>query len=401
MSIKSYLTNLRQQLKSKSLNSPLTVVTGNQSADMDSVVSALTFAYFSNLHSKQYIIPLINIPRRDLKLRRDIVTLLDYYSITEDLLFFVEDFQNIVKESDQILINLVDHNNIQGDELHEAFGAGKLKVVGIIDHHEDEGQFVESQPRIIRTCGSNSSLVFNYFYNEFFKNNTSKFLETQLEAIKLLLGPLLIDTSGMTQKVEEPDTEAFSIYQKALEGDEKFIQLFANSGDKDPYTNYYSTLKAAKKDVSGFKFVDLLRKDYKQFTFDSGDRVGFSSVTKAFKWIVANYSKEEIEKTLIKTLEENNIDLLIIGTHFTRKDNDKYTREFGYYYKKSENEKFNNLHNLAETKLQLNNEVYGADKIVSTVETLSSHGNFKVFNQGNISASRKQVVPIVKEILEN
>ena len=106
-------------------------------------------------------------------------------------------------------------------------------------------------------------------------------------------------------------------------------------------------------------------------------------------------------KTLIKTLEENNIDLLIIGTHFTRKDNDKYTREFGYYYKKLENEKFNNLHNLAETKLQLNNEVYGADKIVSTVETLSSHGNFKVFNQGNISASRKQVVPIVKEILEN
>ena len=87
-------------------------------------------------------------------------------------------------------------------------------MVGIIDHHEDEGQFVESQPRIIRTCGSNSSLVFNYFYNEFFKNNTSKFLETQLEAIKLLLGPLLIDTSGMTQKVEEPDTEAFSIYQK-------------------------------------------------------------------------------------------------------------------------------------------------------------------------------------------
>ena len=61
---------------------------------------------------------------------------------------------------------------------------------------------------------------------------------------------------------------------------------FANSGDKDPYTNYHSTLKAAKKDVSGFKFVDLLRKDYKQFTFDSGDRVGFSSVTKAFKWIV-------------------------------------------------------------------------------------------------------------------
>ena len=112
------------------------------------------------------------------------------------------------------MINLVDHNNIQGDELHEAFGAGKLKVVGIIDHHEDEGQFVESQPRIIRTCGSNSSLVFNYFYNEFFKNNTSKFLETQLEAIKLLLGPLLIDTSGMTQKSKNQIRKPFPFTKK-------------------------------------------------------------------------------------------------------------------------------------------------------------------------------------------
>ncbi|CAX43832.1 exopolypase, putative [Candida dubliniensis CD36] len=401
MSIKSYLTNLRQQLKSKSLSYPFTIVTGNQSADMDSVVSALAFAYFSNLHTKEYIIPLINIPRNDLKLRRDIVILLKYYSITEDLLFFVEDFQIFVKESDQLLINLVDHNNIQGDEQHEAFGAGKLKVVGIIDHHEDEGQFVDSQPRIIRTCGSNSSLVFNYFYNEFFKSKDPKFLETQLEAIKLLMGPLLIDTSCMTQKVEEPDTAAFSVYQKALAGDEKFIQLFADSGDKDPYANYYSTLKAAKKDVSGFKFVDLLRKDYKQFTFHGGDKVGFSSVTKSFKWIVANYSKDEIERTFIETLEGNNIDLMIIGTHFTRKDNGQYTREFGYYYQKSGNEKFDNLYNLAEKKLQLNNDIYGADKIESTLETLGNRGNFKVFNQGNISASRKQVVPIVKEILEN
>ena len=102
------------------------------------------------------------------------------------------------------------------------------------------------------------------------------------------------------------------------------------------------------------------------------------------KWPITPRKKS---KTLIKTLEENNIDLLIIelislGRTMTS------TQENSVTITKAGKRKFNNLHNLAETKLQLNNEVYGADKIVSTVETLSSHGNFKVFNQGNISVKK-------------
>lgn len=42
--------------------------------------------------------------------------------------------------------------------------------------------------------------------------------------MELLLGPLLIDTSCMSHKVEEPDTIAFKNYQKGLGN--QFQQLF-------------------------------------------------------------------------------------------------------------------------------------------------------------------------------
>ena len=52
--------------------------------------------------------------------------------------------------------------------------------------------------------------------------------------------------------------------------------------------------------------------------------------------------------------------------------------------------------------LQLNDSVYGADKVGTKLTKVNtdSKGIFKIYNQVNIKASRKQVVPIVKEALE-
>ncbi|EMG50694.1 PPX1 Polyphosphatase [Candida maltosa Xu316] len=402
MSVKSYLVNLKSKLDTNALKLPYTFVTGNQSADMDSVVSALTFAYFSNLRSSdQYVIPLINIPKEDLKLRKDIVKLLSYHSITEDLLYFVEDFEKITgKSTDKILLNLVDHNNIQGEELHKAFNEGQVDTVGILDHHADEGEFLKADPRIIRTCGSNSSLVFNYFYDNFFHTDKD-FLSKQVDVLELLLGPLLIDTSCMTQKVEEPDTKAFDAYKQGLSYSSGFQQLFVADNDKSSIENFHATLKSAKKDFSGFSFMDILRKDYKQFTFDKGDKVGFSSLGKSFKWIFTNYTKEEIEKTLGDALKVNNIDLLVMSDSFNRKDTNQYTREFAYYYEVQENNRFKSLGERAQKDLGLNDDIYGFDKIDATYQAVNEKGTFKLFNQGNTAASRKQIVPIVKNILES
>lgn len=390
MSLKSYLTTLKSLLGSNKVPGPLTFVTGNQSADLDSVISALTYSRLSNLKNSTYTIPLINIPKDDFKLRRDIVSLLKSYSIDESLLFFVEDFEKLNNGKTNII--LVDHCNIQGDILHLYEKRGLLDVISIIDHHDDEGVFLNANPRIIQTNGSCSSLVFNYWYGQLGEDT---FKESP-ELVKLLLAPLLIDTTNMTAKVQQPDTDAFKVYREIL-GSNDFVTLLVgfNTSEvqSDLYHSFYKYLKTNKKDLSGFNFQDVLHKDYKQFDFANDYKVGFSSIGKSLNWVFKTYEKE-VEKTLSAELKNLGLNLLVITSSYTQ--NDQYTREFAYYYEDFKNERLNNLHDLVGKQLQLNDNVYKLGKVDKKV----GNGVLKVYNQVNLGASRKQVVPYVKEVLE-
>ena len=394
MSVRSYLVNLKQALKQNALKSPYRIVTGNQSADMDSVVSAITFAYLTHTFKtpNQFIIPLIDIPKADFALRRDISKLLQLHGITEDLLYFVEDFDGFLKESTSVDLSLVDHNGLQGVEINKAFDAGFVNVDAIIDHHADEGMFEKADPRIIRTCGSNSTLVFHYFHE--LTSGDDKFWETNKDVVELLIAPLLIDTTNMTQKVEDPDVKALEFYKKILTTDT------VNFTTQSSYDEFYKTLKTAKKDISGFSFADILRKDYKQFHFLHGDRVGFSSISKPLLWIASKFSADEIKEDLAKTLKANQIELLVMTASFTQKETGIYTREFSYYYE-GENEKYANLFQLVWRDLELSTDMYKSEIISTLVNAVNNReSHLKIYNQKKVTATRKQVVPIVKEALE-
>lgn len=395
------MVNLKTQIAKNGIAYPLKFVTGNQSADMDSVVSALSYAYFQYHYDPNItLIPLINIPRNDFKLRRDIELLLKSHSITDEVLFFIEDFEKLTTKepASTTEIILVDHCNIQGDFLTDALNNHQIKVTGIIDHHADEHVFLDAHPRVIQVNGSCSSLVFNYWYDKFnnkciFKNN---------EIIKLLLGPLLIDTSNMTQKVEENDIIAFKSYGELLQLESNVNQFQLIGAGPNDVNSFYKQLKQAKKDLQGFKFYDILRKDYKQFKFTNTTKntsasVGFSSLGKSFHWILKTYSEQEILDTFKSAAQDLNLDILVITTSYTKKENDEYTREFAYFYS---DHRFDALGKLATPKLQLNSSIYHSESVVPTVASLAEKVNFKVYNQVHITASRKQVVPIVKDILE-
>ncbi|KAK6203192.1 uncharacterized protein RJT21DRAFT_83725 [Scheffersomyces amazonensis] len=402
MSVRTFLKSLKSQLESNSLKLPYQFVTGNQSADLDSVISAVSYSYLSNVENNtSYIIPLINIPKTDLKLRRDIELLLKTHSIDEDLLYFIEDFEQLVNTKEITHVILVDHCNIQGDILTKFLNQGKLKITSIIDHHDDEKVFLDANPRIIHSNGSCSSLVFKYWYQRL--NENKSLFKHHSEILQLLLGPLLIDTSNMTQKVEEGDVFAFTLYKELLTLDvEQFTTKSETfTSNEQLFNEFYKSLKTAKKDLSGFKFEDILRKDYKQFKFTSNENVGFSSIGKSLHWVFKTYTAEDIHKTLSTFLKTFNLDLLIITSSYTQKENDKYTREFCYYYEGKGNTKFDNLNELAREPLQLNQEIYKIDKLEKRLENVQSLGGvLQIYNQVNIKASRKQVVPIVKEILE-
>jgi exopolyphosphatase len=399
MSLKTYL----QQLK-LNLNGTLKFVTGNQSADMDSCISAIVYSYYNNLHTNQYVVPLINIPKSDFKLRRDIIKLLLFHSIDQDLLYFIDDFKVLTKESSKVDLILVDHCNIQGDVLTEYSSSNRLNVVSIIDHHADESMFLDANPRIIKPCGSCTSLIFNYW------NSILKDKALEKDVILLLLGPLLIDTSNYSQKIESEDTLAYNTYQTVFSSDATlFVRDVNDTVSNDSSTSvalengsngfydFYKHLKDAKKDLTGFSLVDILHKDYKQFKFHNIS-VGFSSIGKSIAWIVKNYHKD-LESGFTEVLKTNNIDIIIITTSYTKKENDEYTREFAYYYQNQDVEVFNKLYELAKDKLQLNSNIYKVDKIKK--KDVHIKGVFNIYNQDILSASRKQIVPIVKDIIES
>jgi exopolyphosphatase len=397
MLVKEFLTGLRRHINEK----PLRFVTGNQSADMDSVVSALSFAFFKAQQApSEPVVPIINITREEFKLRKDIGLLLGTYSIGQDLLFFIEDFERMSENCEKVHLTLVDHCNIQGDIFHKYAGENKLQIDTIIDHHEDENVAKDADPRIITKSGSCSSLVFNYFYT----NLQDKTIFDTSDVCGLLLGPLLIDTSNMTQKVEMEDSVAFSRYIMLLQDShisKNMTRLTRAAGDVSTESlmlTYYETLKSAKKDLSGLSFFDILRKDYKQFTFN-GLRVGFSSLGKLYLWIFNKFSSKDIEEALLRTVNYHNLDMLVITTSYTKKTNNEYTREFSYYVKLDAPKagELKEIGALARQGLSLNDKIYDHG---SFEKKLQSIDNLILFNQGNVQASRKQVVPIIKDVLE-
>lgn len=229
--------------------------------------------------------------------------------------------------------------------------------------------------------------MYNYWTNE-----QGELAPT--EVAKLLLGPLLIDTSNMTQKVEEGDIKAFSSYKKVLEGEVQALGV-----ENDLINGLYKQLKSAKKDLNGYSFYDILRKDYKQFAFTSPTgtvNVGFSSLGKSIKWITNNFTAAEIASTLDTMCHNFGLDIIVITTSYTKKENDEYTREFCF---STTGTRFAPLASFADA-LVLNDDIYGGASVKEKVLLVNKHRPFEVYNQVNIKASRKQVVPVVKDIIE-
>ncbi|OBA21562.1 DHH phosphoesterase [Metschnikowia bicuspidata var. bicuspidata NRRL YB-4993] len=392
MTIKTFLEGLRISPSSKHV---VRFVAGNQSADMDSVVSAITYAYFHHRFNpkEQALLPLVNISREEFRLRKDIVFLLSKHEISSTRIFFLDDVEELTQLSPSIKLDvvLVDHCNLQGKVLTGLYENKRLFVSGIIDHHADEGVFLDAMPRVIQSNGSCSALVYHFWNN---KNGPI----TDKDAVLLLVGPLLIDTSNMEQKVEAGDREAYVEYGQILQSPEALMQT--DGVAPAAFSQLYSELKAAKKDLRGFSLYDILRKDYKQFKFRGklGDtvNVGFSSIGKSLSWVLGKFSVSEVLESLKMMTESFHLDVVVITSSFSQKDTKIYTREFCFSTLKASLEP---LASLAQ-ELELTSRFYKDDTVARQMAQINGSVFFRVYDQQNTAASRKQVVPIIKQVVE-
>lgn len=318
---------------------PHAFVLGNPSADLDSFVSAVLYAYFCSQHSvlpprqpKRLTVPLINLPTvvsSDLwRLRPEFGTALelatgfslragssgtkestvhdDTETTLSDLLITIADTRTIEASpqsralfpsradrqggDDNYPLVLVDHNSLVVSTVEDSRKL-PFEVVGCIDHHVDESSVSQIvNPRIIQTgIGSCTSLVVNHLRSEGFwpdreKTNVERRNQSlgEEEVARLALSAILIDTANLTAegKVSKDDREA-------VESLERFIRDSERKWDRN---EFYSRIDMAKKSsLDNLTLLEIFNRDYKEWTESTATgqsiRIGISSVVKPLQWL--------------------------------------------------------------------------------------------------------------------
>ena len=243
-------------------------VIGNESADLDSMASALMYAFY--LHSLQrdsvgVPIPLMNIPRQDFALRRDVSYLFEKVGIDTRLLIFRDEIDLIdLQRRGRLQITLVDHN-----QLARFQSAVSGSVLDIVDHHPDTGSFPGITKRLIEPVGSTATLVAEKILSE-----CSDLLDQGLSF--LLLGTIMADTANL-------DSHAGI----AADKDRVIVNALKN-WCSETTDHLYVRLTELKTDLSGFNTNQILRKDFK-VQHSGAVQYGISSVPLSIQELAAGH----------------------------------------------------------------------------------------------------------------
>lgn len=255
------------------------IVIGNQSADMDSIMSAIAYSY-SNGYRGLYV-PVINIPKEELPLRGDVEYVLKTIQIDPGTFLYQEDLPFLLKLANDgcLRVTLVDHNRLSPDQ--DFF---KDYVEQIIDHHQDEKDcyplLLEEQKKIVK-IGSTSTLIAQMILEQ--KGQLSS------QEAYVLLSAILLDTRNLTNQdvtTEEDRRIATLLKQKAgsYYTDSLFDQLVKNKYSVEHLTPNL-----------------LLKKDYKRYR-EGKLLYGIASIPRGINWIPSNRSewKGAFEESLKK-----------------------------------------------------------------------------------------------------
>ncbi|KAF2863103.1 DHH phosphoesterase [Piedraia hortae CBS 480.64] len=338
-------------------------VIGNESADLDSIISAVVYGFLSPSPTT----PIANILSSDLALRPELAALFKHADIEVKDLVTLDNLHNLPPPGDTEW-TLVDHNAFQG-----SLGNRYSKdVVGLIDHHVDEEKVPSSaKPRIIEKAGSCTSLVVNFCRPNWGKGDA--------KTAMIALGPILIDTHNMQSKdkVTDHDREAVEFLEGKLSG-----QNF----DRDAF---FAEINNAKTNLDGMDLNGILRKDYKQwivgdFTF------GISSVVKPISYLETK--AEKMIESMKSFANDRDLDIYAVMTAYTNVQGE-FVRELLLISLNDGKamEKVKKIAEMGSTELQL--EESGTKIANSCVPWV------RVWRQKNVEASRKKVAPLMRKAL--
>lgn len=306
-SLRAFLSHAKESLfTAMEASQKVTMVVGNESADLDSLTSSVLYAYIRSLAPPKNVftslyLPLLNIPAGDIHLRPEFEALFHHANFNASHLVTLDDLlaangPGLNPEQTQWI--LVDHNRLQGT-LGQRFAS---RVHGVIDHHEDEGTVIDKtdpEPRVIEKCGSCTSLVVRTLRRSWDMSTDASSLSSasahaqgdslttdasvtriwDAQIAKMALASILVDTANLTAegKVEQADRDAVD-YLEAK------VKLSAQDAVQWDRSRFYEDIDTAKRNIDGLEFQDILRKDYKRWT-ENGLNLGISSVVKPLSFL--------------------------------------------------------------------------------------------------------------------
>lgn len=419
------------------------LVIGNPSADLDSFVCAVIYAYFHSLppNTRPYI-PILNVPfpSHDIPRQRpEFATALavrkeGYYAqgwedhrkelanqdfkpdndggilaevLTSHDLQESSSFNKQKNEVGPLDAILVDWNSLAGDFSESRLTESHVSVQGCVDHHIDEHYVPSHQPstdstsqhpRIIRTVGSCTSLVLRHLLdsNLWPSSPASRSADTipcedEAQTVQLALSAILVDTANLQNKgkVTETDLSAIDLLTKTM----------SPTWDR---TKFYGEVKNAK--TRGLELLtteEILGKDYKEWNISETETLGIASVVLPLKTLISRSSDApQFLSTLQSFAKAHSLSSLAVMTTSTS-ENGNFQRELLLHGLDSPSA--TKLSTFVESEsgssAELSLEPWNDVSDLAPSSTPTDPESVHVFWQREVSKSRKEVAPLLRMAL--
>ena len=413
-------------------------VVGNQAGDADTCISSILLGYILQLEqldkeTSSSSLSVINIPVlsfsfKDLRLKPDTLILLAMAEIeTNDgntKLLHLDNpliISQLTADDDFTLkpftITLTDHNCFCPSNSvfpNESLQNVLSKVVLILDHHEELSPLAHphlsdtNKDRfVVSPLGSCCTLV----YERMMKISVLSILDvsTKAKLFALLLGVILLDTNNLsvesgktTERDQVAVDELMNISNWEDEGEKIIIPVGLPVVNSLPDTTTFSSLlrdaRFSKTFWGSLTCMEMIGLDYKLFKLNGNKgNVSFSSILIPVKQFLSTIETNDDVSNIKTFLKQEKSDILVVMSMVVEEGKSPRREILLLGGDGEPNATLNEL-----GLFLVNSKREAGDFNIVEVENLMAKSiGGRVFNQGNIKGSRKQVAPGVISFLDS
>ncbi|XP_049805226.1 exopolyphosphatase PRUNE1-like isoform X2 [Schistocerca nitens] len=358
-------------------NEEVTIVLGNETCDVDSAVCSLVYAYIRQglsavLQETKHYIPVLNINEEDKVLKAEVFYFLEKCGVPADCLQFRDtiDLKHI-KSSSHLEVILVDQHTLSERDLWL-----KSHVAEVIDHRPlDPDWDWKNTSKTVESVASCATLIAEKVINQ-------DALPVPRSMLILLYGAILLDTWCFAENpklyTEKDKIIVEELYRKI--NNPTFVGLLKDEELIDG-DHLFEDLLSVRCNLTQLTVPQILKKDLK---ISCGIPIPVLPVL--VQEFLKLHAIEELQKFTSNFAYKG---IILIGVTFS---NGRYAQDIAVF---STDKYFLDL--MTDTLVASREP----DLQLNEVTVYTNMEYIKVFTQQNFKATRKQILPIVREFMRH